>query len=44
METFYKVLVSARGERDVDVILQGLEADAELERRSKEVSEQADPD
>lgn len=38
METFYKVLVSARGERDVDVILKRLEADAERSR--KEVSQQ----
>ena len=33
METFYKVLVSAKGERDVDVILQDLEADAERSRK-----------
>ena len=40
MKTFYKVLLSARGERDVDVVLHSLEAAADLERRSKEVSEQ----
>ena len=33
METFYKVLLSAKGERDVDVILQDLEADAERSRK-----------
>ena len=38
METFYKVLVSARGERDVDFILKRLEAAAE--RNRKEVSQQ----
>ena len=37
METFYKVLVSARGERDVDVILRCLETAADMERPSKEV-------
>ena len=42
METFYKVLVSAKGERDVDVILRRLEEEADLERHKKEVSEQAD--
>ena len=36
METFYKVLVSARGERDVDFILKHLEAAAVRSR--KEVS------
>ena len=41
MEAFYKVLVSARGERDVDAILRCLEAVVDLQRRSKEVSEQA---
>ena len=41
MEAFYKVLVSARGERDVDAILRCLETDVDLQRRSKEVSEQA---
>jgi len=38
MATFYKVLVSARGERDVDFILKRLEAAAE--RNRKEVSQQ----
>ena len=42
MRTFYKVLLSARGERDVDVVLHSLEVVADLERRSKEVSEQVD--
>ena len=42
MKTFYKVLLSARGERDVDVVLHSLEVTADLERRSKEVSEQVD--
>ena len=43
MKTFYKVLASARGEKDVDVVLHSLEeVAADLERRSKEVSEQVD--
>ena len=41
MATFYKVLVSAKGERDVDVILHCLETAADQERRSKEVSQRA---